>query len=175
MKVKYLLVLLLSMGLLACASKGTKQVANSDSGVLLIQEVSFGKEAVVSDAVRRECNLPEKLAQFIKENAAGQYASIVISASVTPADEQVLKIEIENLMGSGGGAWSGAKMVQIKGVLTKNGKQLGDFKARRVSSGGAFAEFKGTCAILGRCVETLGKDVAGWLKNPTPNAVLGNL
>jgi hypothetical protein len=60
-------------------------------------------------------------------------------------------------------------------VLTKNGKKLGDFKARRYSGGGMFGGYKGTCAILGRCVRTLGSDVAKWLSHPKSKAMLGNL
>ncbi|NQV86958.1 MAG: hypothetical protein HQ492_07775 [Woeseiaceae bacterium] len=33
---------------------------------------------------------------------------------------------------------------------------------------------KGTCSILGRCVKTLGSDIATWLQNPTMNAMPGN-
>jgi hypothetical protein len=63
----------------------------------------------------------------------------------------------------------------IKGSLSQRGKMLGDFKARRYSGGGMFGGYKGTCAILGRCVKTLGRDVAEWLAHPASQAVLGDL
>lgn len=179
MKIKLLLILLLSASLFACASKASKQTAvqaaSSGTGTLVIEEVAFGKDAYVRDAVQKECNLPEKLTQFIKENAASQYANIVTGTGAASADAQVLKIEILNLMASGGGAWSGPKMVEVKGTLSKNGKTIGDFRGRRTSGGGFFAEYKGTCSILGRCVKTLGKDIATWLQNPTSNAMLGEM
>jgi len=59
-------------------------------------------------------------------------------------------------------------------VLKENGEVIGSFTGARYSGGGAFGGFKGTCAILGRCIETLGKDIATWLKDPTMNAMLGN-
>jgi hypothetical protein len=66
-------------------------------------------------------------------------------------------------------------MVLIKGSLAEKGKVLGDFNARRYSGGGMFGEYKGTCSILGRCVKTLGKDVAEWLAHPVSQAALGDL
>ena len=39
----------------------------------------------------------------------------------------------------------------------------------------AFATFKGTCSILGRCVKALGRDVSEWLQHPSERAVLGDM
>ena len=44
----------------------------------------------------------------------------------------------------------------------------------RGGGGGAFGGYKGTCAILGRCVQAIGKDVGGWLLAPSMNAKLGD-
>ncbi|MGR8935255.1 MAG: hypothetical protein ACU837_12810 [Gammaproteobacteria bacterium] len=179
MTIKHISVLLLSAGLIACASKSPPPAAAnthySGSGTLLIRPVTFGKDAYVSDAVQNECELPGKLTHFIRERAAGQYSAIVADSGNAPADAQVLNIEIVNLIGSGGGAWSGAKMVEIKGTLMQNGQTLGDFRARRTSGGGMFAAYKGTCSILGRCVKTLGEDVAEWLKHPAAHSGLGEM
>ncbi len=41
--------------------------------------------------------------------------------------------------------------------------------------GGFMGAYKGTCALLGRCTKTLGKDIAEWLKNPVNNATLGDM
>lgn len=162
-----------------CANHGAKQptqpVQHTGTGTLVIKPVSFKKDAYIRENVKQECNLDGKLSQFIEENAAGQYASIVTNSDSRPAGAQILTIEIESVQGAAGGAWSGAKDVVIKGTLTQNGKTLGDFKARRYSGGGMFGGYKGTCAILGRCVKALGRDVAEWLANPTRQAVLGDL
>ena len=62
----------------------------------------------------------------------------------------------------------------MKGELYDRGKQIGSFRAKRFSGGGAFGAFKGTCAIIGRCTKTLGQDIATWLAAPTQNAELGD-
>lgn len=180
MKLNYLFLIVLLMGLTGCPLKNVKTpesqaVQHTGTGILVIKSVTFSRDATIRDAVKKECSLPGKLTQFIEKNAASQYEKILSDSNPSVTNTQVLAIEIEQVQGTGGGAWSGAKSVLVKGRLTKNGRALGDFKARRYSGGGAFGAYKGTCAILGRCVKTLGKDIATWLKNPTSNAVLGDM
>jgi hypothetical protein len=86
----------------------------------------------------------------------------------------VLTIEIVNVHGTGGGAYSGAKSVVIEGTLQENGKVIGTFEGSRYSGGGFWGGFKGTCSILGRCVKALGNDVAIWMENPYKGAKLGD-
>lgn len=179
MKFSYLPLFIILLGSSGCATNtakpSTAQQTSTGTGTLLIKPIVFKDDAYVRDAVKQECNLDGKLSQFIQENAAGQYAAILTDSNSGQADAQVLTIEIEEVQGAAGGAWSGAKDVVIKGSLTQNGKALGDFKARRYSGGGMFGAYKGTCAILGRCVQTLGKDVAAWLAHPSSKAMLGDL
>jgi hypothetical protein len=159
-------------------SQTQSQVQNiqyTGTGTLVIKPIRFAKEIYVREAVKRECNLLGKLTQFVEENATGQYAKIVTDSISAPAGAQVLQIEIEQVQGGGGGAWSGGKMVLVNGKLIKRGKVIGTFKGRRYSGGGMFGAYKGTCAILGRCVKALGRDIAAWLVNPTHQAVLGDL
>jgi hypothetical protein len=178
MKFNFLYLFVSLLALNGCASNGeapTQSIQHTGTGTLVIKPIEFNKDAYIRDAVKQECNLIGKLTQFIDKNAAAQYARIITNSDPIPADAQVLNIEIEQVDGAAGGAWSGSKAVLIKGVLTKNGKKLGDFKARRYSGGGMFGGYKGTCAILGRCVRTLGSDVAKWLSHPKSKAMLGNL
>lgn len=133
----------------------------------------YDKNLVVPSAVKAECGLETKIPAFIQEYAKGQFDNVNLVDNST-AKGKLLSVKITGLVGTGGGAWSGAKQVAIDGVLTENGKTIGTFKGARVSGGGAFGAYKGTCSILGRCVKALGKDVAVWLKKPTMNARLGD-
>jgi hypothetical protein len=158
----------------ATSSQSTPKKALG-TGTLIIQDIVYSEDAGVPDAVKQECNLLNELSGNIKSAVASQYATVLEGANQGPANADVLTIEIINLVGPSGGAWSGGKSVMIKGLLTKQGKRIGSFKALRVSGGGMWGAYMGTCAILGRCVTTLGEDVADWLKNPVDNAKLGNL
>lgn len=134
---------------------------------------AYDKDLVVPTAVKAECALETKLPTYIEEYAKGQFDTITL-VDDAKGKGKFLSVEITGLVGTGGGAWSGAKQVAIDGVLTENGKTIGTFKGMRVSGGGAFGAYKGTCSILDRCIKALGKDVAGWLKAPTMNARLGD-
>ena len=83
-------------------------------------------------------------------------------------------MEITEVHAPGGGAFSGPKWMSVKGELYDRGKQIGSFRAKRYSTGGAFGAFKGSCAIIGRCTKAIGQDIAGWLGAPTQNAQLGD-
>lgn len=150
------------------------------SGVAVAQDVvhvptaiPFDNDLIVRDAIRAECELPEKLAMFIREYAEGGVT--IKDADEPPASGKFLKASIIDIQAPGGGAFSGPKTVTIKGVLIEDGVEGPSFQARRISGGGAFAGFKGTCDILGRDVKALGSDVANWLVAPRDNARLGDL
>ncbi len=189
MKYNIFCLLFVMFALNGCASKGqnaagqapaqntakTATATGTGTGTLVIKPIKFAKEAYIREAVKKECDLLGKLTQFTQSYAQDQYAQIMTDGKSIPRSAQLLTMEIEQVQGGGGGAWSGAKVVLINGTLTQNGKLLGSFKARRYSGGGMFAAYKGTCSILGRCVKALGRDVAEWLRNPTKKAVLGDL
>ncbi len=169
--------------LAACAGKSPEpesdasgEVTNPTKRVTLITPIPFAESAEVRQGIRDECRLQEKLAGFIQQFSAEE--NIKVETSSGPAASvagQVLEVRITGVYAPGGGAFSGGKSVTVKGELTENGQALGDFKARRISSGGAFAIFKGTCDIVGRDVETLGSDIAGFLADPSDGARMGNI
>jgi hypothetical protein len=37
-----------------------------------------------------------------------------------------------------------------------------------------FSAYKGTCATVGRCAKSMGKDIASWLENPQKDSKLCN-
>lgn len=143
--------------------------------ITISKQAPYAQQLSVPDAVRAECGLPAKLPEFVKENADKTYDQVTLAEGVsakTPG--QALALKIVNLSGAGGGAWSGPKFVTVEGTLWENGKVRGTFTATRYSGGGAFGGYKGTCAILGRCVKAIGKDVGGWLLAPGMNTKLGD-
>lgn len=143
--------------------------------ITISKQAPFAPQLSVPDAVRAECGLTTKLPEFVKENVDKTFDNVTLADGVsakTPG--QALSLKIVDLAGAGGGAWSGPKFVTVEGTLWENGKVKGTFTATRYSSGGAFGGYKGTCAILGRCVKAIGKDVGGWLLAPGMNTRLGD-
>lgn len=156
--------------------KSTAPVRSGGGPVLVVQNrMPFSANAAVREAIRNECQLPKKLSHFTKEYAMNYTSRILSDATKAPKGAQILTVEIVSVVGGGGGTWSGGKSVSIQGILQQDGKTIGSFKGRRFSGGGLFGGYKGTCAIMGRCVKALGRDVAEWLRRPSQNAILGDL
>jgi len=172
---------LLAFTLTGCNNGNTKPdtasapVAYTGPAVTIASSVPFTKDSEASDAVRKECTLDTRLPEFIEESAKSQGVKVVRGTAVPHGKGRVLVMEITNVRGVAGGAWSGPKSVTIDGKLYDSGRLIGSFTARRMSGGGAFGGYKSTCAILGRCVEALGNDVAQFLAKPTMNAKIGDI
>ena len=92
----------------------------------------------------------------------------------TKGPGNMLKVEITSAYSAGNAFIGHRKSTAIRGELYDNGTLLASFTGSRVSGGGAWAGFKGSCSVLGRTVETLGQDIVAWLKKPSDNAHLGN-
>lgn len=150
-------------------------IASAGQSLTIPKKAEFSRSNVAPVAVQAECQLPEKVSQSVKEYAGKEFDEVKMVDKVsakTPGN--ALAMQIVEVQGVSGGAWTGPKAVVVEGKLYRNGKVAGSFKATRFSGGGAFGAYKNTCSILSRCTKAIGKDVAGWLKSPTMNAKLGD-
>ena len=184
MYVLKMLTVLLALLITACANNSpsdaptvaAEAVSYTGTGTLNIAPVVFAKDLQVREAVRKECQLLTKLPGFVQSYAQDQYAGINLDAKRSTKSDY-LEIEITDLPKYKKNAWAGrgGQWVTIKGSLLRKGKKTLAFTANRGSMGGFMGAYKGTCALLGRCTKTLGKDVAEWLKNPVDGATLGDM
>jgi len=149
--------------------------AHSDNSITISRQANFAQNLNVPDAVRAECDLPNKVSKFVHDYSQKSFDKVVLADNVSAKTAgKALSMKITDVLGTGGGAWSGYKQVTVEGTLWENGKVIGNFRGTRYSGGGAFGGYKGTCAILGRCTKAIGKDVASWLLSPSMNAKLGD-
>ena len=140
----------------------------------IVSPIPYADDSGATANVKEECALDTRLPEFI-EKAAGRRIDVVIGpAPEEGAEGTFLYMEITHVLGFGGGAWSGPKSVTATGELVQNGEVIGSFTSSRYSTGGAFGGFKGTCSILGRCIQAMGKDIAKWFREPTMDALLGD-
>jgi hypothetical protein len=121
------------------------------------EKIAYDKNSAATDTVKKECALDTKIPQYVK-SAAGANG------------KGTLEMRITNVLAPGGGAWSGPKAVTVAGTLRDGGKVVGTFTARRQTTRGGY----GTCQMLERDAEALGKDIGGWLKSPSMDARLGD-
>lgn len=135
--------------------------------------VPFAQDNDISDAIKNECELPQRLANYIKTSSSVP-VELVAGPLDTGAAGRVLQLEIADAV-SMGNAWLGhQKYAKVRGTLYQNGAKVASFKGRRNSMGGAFAGYKGSCSVLDRTIEALGEDIGLWLASPIDGANLGD-
>lgn len=135
----------------------------------------FEADNDIADNIIDECStLGSKLASFTKSYSDKQGIKINLVDSIdTSGSGKTLKLEISDAVSAGNAFIGHRKFVKVRGSLWENGKMIGKFRGQRSSGGGAFGGYKGSCAVLGRCVKTLGKDIAAWLLNPEDSKKVG--
>ena len=133
--------------LAACAA------AHAD-GIKLLTPLSYAAESSVVPKVREACKVEERLTADVGGALAGTTES---------TQGEVVRVSIVDVMGVGGGAWSGPKAISIRVELLKDGKVERSTRLTRTTTGGPLGGFKGTCAMLERDSSVLGKDVAKWV------------
>lgn len=137
--------------------------------ITLPATVPFASNAHVPAAVRTECGLEQKTAEFIRA-ALGSSFKVSTSSSVSGKTAgKALDMKITNVLAPGGGPWSGPKSVTVKGTLYDSGKQLGSFTATRNTTRG-----RGTCDMLHRDAKEIAADIAKWMESPGPDSYLGD-
>jgi hypothetical protein len=146
--------------------------AASPMTVIIGNEMSYVDANTISRAVLVECQLPQQGAQLLVTAMRDAGFQPVVDDQATQAGKgRVLVVQISNAV-AGGNAFIGhRKQVNVSGRLLQDGKEVATFAGMRSSMGGAFAGFKGSCAVLGRCLETLSKDISTWMKNPVSGRI----
>ena len=154
-------------------SLGGVATAQAD-GITMQSSAPYQSEDDIPLKIIDECTtLGSKLSKFTQSYAKKKGIEINLSDSVDHSSGKTLVVEITNAVSEGNAFIGHRKFVAVEGSLFENGSKIASFKGQRSSGGGAFAGYKGSCAVLGRCVKTLGKDIAAWLVNPKDSRRIG--
>lgn len=135
-------------------------------------EAPYAVPDVIADNVRTECNLPAY--QGAAFERAAEAAGIQIERKSTKdlaGAPRAIRLQILNALSAGNAFMGHRKQVTLTAKLFREGAEVSTFKATRESMGGIAAGFKGSCAVLERCADTLGEDLARWLKGQS--AIVG--
>jgi len=153
-------------GLVGCCASFSPNAPAQEK--IFITPAAFGPNVQIVDSVKRECELEEKVDEWVYESVSKKYPGTARAKKAGDAGTgKVLKLTITNVVGVGGGAYSGAKSMTLQAELIQGGKVVASTTKNRASGGGAFGGMKGTCAIFGRVAKALGADVAAWLPSAT--------
>jgi hypothetical protein len=172
----------LILALAACGTRGPRgaeppapALVYTGANTLVLPPIAYGKtvEGAMLTVADDDCDVPGTITAAFKDSLDEPYQHLIPSDANAIPGVQTLKIEIVEILANGGGVFSGPKIVEIKGTLSRAGVDTASFKARRVSFP-LFGPPRSTCNIVGRATEGLGSDVAKWLSKPVNGAVLGD-
>jgi hypothetical protein len=158
----------------AVESKAAKVVSSMDA--IHVQALTpYKKGAPIAQNIKQECLINKQLPDFIASFAAVNGTEVSLDKNVTKATKgKALVVEIVEAVSSGNAFIGHRKYSKVEGTLYDNGTKKAGFKAARVSGGGFFGGWKGSCSVLGRTVKAIGKDISLWLENPVDGAYLGD-
>ena len=142
--------------------------ATADKETILINSLSgFSDNAQIPANVREECHgVFSKLSDAVVKYGNSQGLKVQADAGVTPEQQgKVVKVSITGMYSAGNAFIGHRKSASVKAELYQDGKLLDSADYTRNSGGGFLGGFKGSCAVLEHTVNTLGNDVAKWLKN----------
>ncbi len=141
--------------------------------------VYLDSKATYSDGVSpdaMQCPIDAQVMKHIQIYASKKNIKIILNGKPGPTDT-VLKVTIKEASSLDGIS----QIVVIKGDLIEGGNIVGTYEAARKSSGAARgfgyrrAYNNDMCSSMNHCVQTLGKDTANWLAQPTTDAKLGDV
>jgi hypothetical protein len=176
MKKSYLTNMLYSIVLALIVASPFAQAKESESAVHILINTPFSEDHEIRNSIVNECTtLGSKLAKFTRSYADKRGIEVVLEEQINSASSgRYLQLEITDAVSRGNAFIGHNKFVAVKGTLWQDGKAMASFDGRRFSMGGFMGGYKGSCSVLGRCVKTLGKDIAAWLDSPTDGVSLGD-
>jgi hypothetical protein len=132
-------------------------------GVRIANKIPFAQPDTVREAIRKECDLENQMAQFLNEFGKGK---IQLSDDIK-GKGRVFDAKIAGVWAAGG-PW-GAASILVEGELREDGKVIGTVASRRNTTRGG-----GACSKLMVSGRKVAEDIAEWMQAPTMNARLGD-
>jgi hypothetical protein len=132
--------------------------------VYILKHIPYADEKFIADNVIAECgSLGQQFSDSVVKYAKAQRLAIQSTAQL-PEDGVVVRLTIDNVYSAGNAFIGHRKSATVSAVLLIDGKEINKTALTRNSGGGFMGGFKGSCSVLAHTVNTLGNDVAKWLK-----------
>ena len=134
--------------------------------LLVSPSADYSATASVAENIKTECKLPAAQSESVlKELAAAGIPAQAAASGAVPAKGRYLQLQIDSAISAGSAFTGHQKQVTTSARLFENGKEIAQTTKTRDSMGGAFGGYRGSCSVLHRCTNTLGKDIAAWVKS----------
>lgn len=158
------------------AAKVESPAAVDPATAIRIQStIPFKSGNRIASNIKSECELGNRLSDALGIFASKKSIGLVkVDKIDTGARGKVLYVEITDAVSSGNAFIGHRKFSSAAGTLYNNGKKQAAFTAARISGGGFFGGYMGSCAVLGRTTKVIARDIIKWLENPVDGAHLGD-
>lgn len=152
----------------ANATGGAAAPAAEAAVIRLQHSVPYLDDTAIPDKIRNECRTLGAELSASTERFALQQGLKVERVEAVDAKQggSVLVLKIISAVSSGNAFIGHHKNVAVKAELFRDGQLVAYTTRSRNSTGGFAGGFKGSCDVLERTVNTLGSDIAKWLRNP---------
>jgi hypothetical protein len=140
------------------------QASMAQERIGVLMPAVLDPSAPIAESVKRECNVEGMIGDEVFQRVSQRYPGTAQVRNAEQAgDGYVVVVTITNVVGTGGGAWSGKKSVSIRADVLRNSKLVATRNLFRQSGGGIYGGTIGTCKIMELIAVALGKDVAAWM------------
>lgn len=140
-------------------------LAVNAEGVKIGKTIPFAQPDTVRDAIRKECDLENLMAQSLQEFGKGKVE--LSGENLKKAKGRVFDAKITGVWAAGGPF--GAASILVEGELRDNGKVIGTVADRRNTARGG-----GACSKLSVSGRKIAEDIAAWLEAPEMGTRLGD-
>ncbi|MDO5074204.1 MAG: hypothetical protein Q4D63_07370 [Neisseria animaloris] len=148
--------ILLAAALAAASASATE--------IHIAHSIPYQDESRIDRRITSECTkIGEFMSESVAKNAAKQGITVVRTAEDLSGQHTYAKIEIDSAVSAGSAYIGHSKSISIYAELIENGEVVRKTSLMRHSGGGFMGGFKGSCAVLNRTANVLGKDIAKWL------------
>jgi len=140
----------------------------SGGNIIIQHHTPYSEHSIVADNVRAECNqLGNQFSNSLTKYGKKYKLPLKQVNSSLPELGNVVKVTIDNVYSSGNAFIGHRKSATVTAQLFVDGKMVSETQKTRNSAGGFLGGFKGSCSVLAHTVNTLGNDIAKWLKQKT--------
>lgn len=148
---------------LLCLVLGTAAAFASASEIHIAESIPYEDEGRIDNRITSECTeIGARMSQSIEKHGKSS-GLIIVRDGNTATDATYAKLQITSAMSAGNAFIGHSKGMSVYGELYRNGELVHKTTFNRNSMGGMFGGFKGSCSVLYRTANVLGKDIAKWL------------
>lgn len=124
----------------------------------------YFSEASVPLKMRENCALDRQLGEAVLQRAQATLPKVSVLAGAPDNDEELqLSLTILAMSGTGGGGWSGSKMMVVKADLANKQGRIATVTKSQVSKH-LIGIASGSCGLLAHVANLLAEDFGQWLK-----------